>query len=300
MSRPAAPTFNDTFFPSLYRAADVASAKAQRRYLRWIATNIVLMIVGAGIGSMPVAGDEGRQAVRSVSATCLILSLGVSGLLAAGKWERTWFAARAVAESVKSLSWKFVAGSEPFPSAMKDTDAEFALLGAMRELLKARPHLGPSLRSEHGGQITPVMSKLRAAPPAEIRDAYDAERVEEQRRWYAGKAATNAKSRTTWFALFVAFQSLAVVFSVRFALNPSATWPAPALFTTLASTAAAWGQVKRFQEHAQAYGYAADELSMISTRSRQVATRADLGRFVNDAETAISREHSSWVARREK
>jgi hypothetical protein len=80
---------------------------------------------------------------------------------------------------------------------------------------------------------------------------------------------------------------------------PAFPWKAATVFSTLASATVAWGAIKRYQELAQAYGLAAQELSLIAARAPHVGTEVELARFVNDAETAISREHAMWVARRE-
>jgi hypothetical protein len=76
-------------------------------------------------------------------------------------------------------------------------------------------------------------------------------------------------------------------------INPTGT------FSTLAAAAMAWLQVKRYQELAQSYLLAAHELGLIEAQSLHVHTEVELSAFVANAENAISREHTMWVARRD-
>ena len=117
--------------------------------------------------------------------------------------------------------------------------------------------------------------------------------------WYAKNATSNRTYGNVWFALLVLFEAAAGIAAILLTIYPASSWRATAVFSALASATVAWSQVKRFRELAQAYGLAAQELSLISARAPHVGTREQLARFVNDGETAISREHSSWVARRE-
>ena len=94
-------------------------------------------------------------------------------------------------------------------------------------------------------------------------------------------------------------QSLAV--ASAFAL---VRWPQLPLklsvFATLATASIAWLQVRRHQELAQSYNLAAHELGLIAIQATHVGSDEGLSKFVADAETAISREHTMWVARRDR
>ena len=67
----------------------------------------------------------------------------------------------------------------------------------------------------------------------------------------------------------------------------------------MAASLIAWMQVKRYQELAQSYGLATQELGLIASRGLHVASDEELSKFVAESETAISREHTLWTARRD-
>jgi hypothetical protein len=184
---------------------------------------------------------------------------------------------------------------------MTHQDALELFTSLLRELLNENKHLAPLLAGPDatGQQVTSYMEGLRNAAIGVKRDVYLSQRVVEQQTWYLQKSADNRRSRNVWFVLLVVFQMAAGGAAVLLAVDPAFPWKAAAVFGTLASATVAWGAIKRYQELAQAYGLAAQELSLIAARAPHVGTDVELARFVNDAETAISREHAMWVARRE-
>ena len=80
-------------------------------------------------------------------------------------------------------------------------------------------------------------------------------------------------------------------------------WPATpfdyaAVLATLATAFISWTQAKKYGELAQVYEITANELGAVADQLIHVRTDSDLSRYVKEAETAISREHTLWVARR--
>lgn len=293
--------FDRTLFPALYRCADDAALAGQKWYVRWVTINLSLLFVGALVGSFGLTDISSKQLANTIAAIIFFGAVGVTILLATRRWERVWYAGRAVAESAKSLTWKFVCAADPFPSAMPYPDAVELFTKSLHELLSENKQLAPLLAGPNatGEQVTSYMSDLRQAVIGVKRDVYWSQRVVEQQQWYAQRSADNRDKRNIWFALLVAFQVAAGGAAVLLAVQPTFPWKASTVFSTLASATVAWGAMKRYQELAQSYGLAAQELSLIAARAADIGTEAELSRFVNDAETAISREHAMWVARRE-
>jgi hypothetical protein len=273
----------------------------QRWYVTWFTVNLALLLIGAVPGSISLSDLHYKQTLQIVAAIIFFVALGTTILIATRRWERIWYSGRAVAESAKSLTWKFVCGADPFPVDLDSKEAVARFTDALQELLKENKQLASVLsrRQSSGEQVTAFMMGLRGSPIGVRRDVYLSQRVNEQQAWYSAKSRDNRKHRNVWFTLLVLFQIAAGAASIILAVYPASSWRAAAVFSTLASATIAWGQMKRYQELAQAYGLAAQELSLIGARGSYVQTTEDLARFVNDAETAISREHAMWVARRE-
>ena len=94
--------FDRTSFPALYRCADDASLRGQRWYLSWLAVNLGLLVIGAVIGSLSLSEVGHKRAAQVIAALIFFAAMGTTILLATWRWERIWYAGRAVAESAKS------------------------------------------------------------------------------------------------------------------------------------------------------------------------------------------------------
>ena len=66
----------------------------------------------------------------------------------------------------------------------------------------------------------------------------------------------------------------------------------------LVAAGVSWLQTKQHNNLAESYSVAAQELAAIKAQIGSKTTEGDWARFVNDAEEAISREHTLWKASR--
>lgn len=100
-------------YPGLYRAADTASVKAQSAYLRSFQWHIVTLVTGAALAVNPAP----TALYSLINAGVFLAALGISVLIASKRYEKSWYSARAVAESVKTSTWRYMMRAEPFLDA---------------------------------------------------------------------------------------------------------------------------------------------------------------------------------------
>jgi hypothetical protein len=215
------------------------------------------------------------------------------------KLQRLWFSARAVAESVKSLSWRYVTGANPFPLALSPKDADTEFIGACHQVLDLRHDVIAefSLReSDH--QITSSMRLFRTSPLQDRFQLYLESRIREQRRWYSSRAEHNRNAREWWFFAILVAQLFAFVSAVFQAARPAGSISFMGFAATLASSFLSWLQVKRHEDLSESYAVAAQELSFVEAESLHLDSEEALAGFVRQAEDLISREHTLWVVRR--
>lgn len=144
--------------------------------------------------------------------------------------------------------------------------------------------------------VTDGMRTIRASPFADRRDAYLVSRTAEQRDWYSRKAAANARKATRGrYALLLG--ELAAVVLAAFAVSNRSMPDFPGLAAALVAAIAAWIRVKQYSQLTSAYRVAAVELSL-QEASLSAATDDTWAQAVADAEEAISREHTMWLASR--
>jgi FtsH-binding integral membrane protein len=283
-------------YPALYQAADAASVKSQNVYLRCVKWYAALAILGGGLGSY---GIESR-AMAAAAAIVFSIGLFLSVLMAARKYENMWYRARAVAESIKTSSWRFMMGANPFDYRMTLDDATLKFMGLLQNILREHKDFG----AEFGGaiventQLSGRMLQVRSSSLIDRKHIYEEERIIEQRGWYAGKSKYNNDQGQLWFWLLVALQGSAIFFTVLRIVEPSWKFLPTEVFVVAATSALGWIQVKRFRELAAAYAVAAHEIGLAQAELAAVATEDQWSQFVADTENAFSREHTHWIARK--
>src|SRR5471030_269850 len=107
----------DADFPPLYQAADKASQDAQRNLFGALGGNLTLLAVAAimSVANVQTRGFALTQMVPLVGTLALTIYLAVK------QPQRIWYGTRALAESVKTVSWRYMMRAEPFNRG-DDTD----------------------------------------------------------------------------------------------------------------------------------------------------------------------------------
>lgn len=284
--------------PALYEAADGASIGAQRRYLRLMKLHMATLIAGAVAGAIsPQPGFFG-QIVATTAAAALVAAVVTALIIQNKAYERTWYGARAVAESVKTLAWRYAARAEPFDQGGPDESDEL-LLKRFAEILQHGAALRIPLVGGGGPQITEEMRRLRELPLDRRREIYLTHRIADQRSWYGDRAAASHIAERKLFTAVWVGNGAAVAAALSVVLWSTLPVNATGILTTAAAAGVAWLQLLRHQELAQSYSTAAQELAMIHESGARVTTERHFAAFAADAESAISREHTLWVARRD-
>ena len=121
--------------------------------------------------------------------------------------EQAWYAGQALAESAKTLAWRFAVGGAPFDNSMNTQTAEMRLIEQLSALLRDAP--GSSIGVSDGVSITQPMRELRAAALDERQRTYISERIDDQKRWYESKALYNQKAARRWLIALLAIESAA-------------------------------------------------------------------------------------------
>ncbi|WP_191117951.1 DUF4231 domain-containing protein [Vibrio campbellii] len=282
-------------YPSLFNAADKLSLKAQKRFLRLTGLHSFLLILGTAM-AINIIPNKGYSLMMAI---VFILALGLSVYLGLMKLEKAWYNGRAVAESVKTATWRYCMRAAPFVDArsIQQPNAEFRNM--LESILRSNHDLGGQLSEaeDTSEQISNEMKSIRELS-LEARVNYYLEfRIDEQRSWYAKKAKENKTKHTIWFGLLVTFQLLAVMCVLaRIAYPDWKFWPTDT-FVVIAACAVSWMQIKKFTELAAAYSLTAQEIGIIKGRSENIQCEESLSTFVNHAEVAFSREHTQWSAR---
>jgi hypothetical protein len=291
--------FNNDDYPALYRAADAASRRACMAHTRLVGAELLLLVgaavIGAGQSLLPGAASGWQRAVPAVLLVAALIAKLANRLQ---RFDEHWFDGRAVAETVKSATWRYVMGVRPYDG--HGTHPDIVLGEALRETIAARPALAAHLHRLRSGDhqvVTERMQQIRHASPQERRGFYLTARVDEQEAWYAGKSQANARAATVWFWVSLLFEGLALAAAILMAVT-GFTVDLVGPLAAITAAATAWTQLGRNDELAKSYGLAAHELVVLYSRLALAESEEAFRQGVEETESAISREHTMWMAKR--
>ena len=287
-------------YPSLYYSADAAAASAQRTYL---------LLQRAHLGSLVAAAVTGIFVSLATGAAISWTFAAMAILLAGGllvfwvgrsrQYDKVWFDCRAIAESIKSMTWRFMMRTPPFDNA---SSADDGFILQMREIREARPdcqkHLAAAAAAS-GTVITDFMRQVRGLSFDQRKSLYIQERLRDQKFWYSRNAQLNARNGERLFWATAGLQGGAMAAAIIQAVAGGIGFNIVPVFTTWAAAFAAWNQMKRYDELTKAYSVPAQELAELEAIASSLAAEGDFPQLVEQVEEAISREHTMWCARRD-
>lgn len=291
-------------FPGLYHCASDVSEKEQKMYLRLIKVEYLLLFITSVTALLKFETEY------LITTVILVLGLLACQLFRSFKKpEQTWYRARALAESVKTITWRYVMGSAPFNDISIKNDEKIStkeFLQRLEEIKKVNDFdsIAPIANSNlvHADAITDSMKVVRAYSLEEKKAFYRSHRIQDQRIWYVTKAESNKKANLYWLICIVV---LIVVYLIAMLLLASHhihkdDWfsnvePILIVITALIG----WVQIKKHGELASSYILTAHEIQkLIQELSLIGENPEEFEQFVDSAEQAFSREHTQWVARK--
>jgi hypothetical protein len=288
-------TLSDEALPGVYRNADREAARAQSRLFHLTAVVLVLAFVASVFGTFSLKASHVDWAALG-SVIALGGGIAASDLLRRHNPNRRWYAWRALAESVKTLAWLYsVAGGDFGRDQMGDDAAEHELASRIAAIEAEYGDLTPP--REHTGVVSDAMARLRRAPLDARRATYEVDRLSHQRDWYLRRAGQHEARRDVWAWASIALQTAAFgLAALRF--FEVIDFDLVGIATTAAAAAVAWQRGHDHAGLAEAYKRTAQELSELVRTVGSAAGERAWAAFVANAEMAMSREHTSWWARR--
>lgn len=278
--------------PALYSSSDQASNRMQRSYLRLVRGEYALLIAAACMSLI----ESTDPIFLGAYALTFIGSLGALAWRAHTKPEQGWYKSRALAESIKTLTWRYAMRSEPFDDT-RQADAKKDFRDTLAALLRSNRHIGELLAGlETGSQITDRMSAMRGSALRDRKAHYLNNRVSDQQAWYTKKAKYNKDAATRWQWIGAGSYVAAIMMVLAHVRFVDVTFPVEPVIV-VASAILGWMQIKKFNELASAYALTAHEISLAKTLIDDAKTEQDFSKAVNEVELVFSREHTQWIAR---
>lgn len=280
-------------YPELFKEADTLSRKFQKYYYTRLGVELVLTTIAAILGF-----------VAEYSPFCSTLQLGALIALVlvlvtrfVVDFDQDWYKFRSLAESIKTLSWKYVMKSEPF--TLEDSDSMF------RDRVWKMLQEDKSCIKQYGSRFAQVsyisesMITARKQKDSDRIELYKTYRIQDQRDWYCSKSekAKRAGKISSTIIFIVILIAVAFCF-IKLFFHVGNPLPIDGL-VVIAASLIAWSESKRYSSLANTYSFTASEINYLSESFEDDIERAGLSTAVADAENAFSREHSQWLSRKD-
>jgi hypothetical protein len=288
----------DADLPGLFQSADTTSLRGQREYVNAVRLRLVLAVAAAVTGVMSwTVGTQRLDLVAFGTAIILTVMAAVELNLRSAKPEELWYDGRALAESAKSLAWRYSVGGLPFDKRGNERNTERLFVEQLEKLLGEAPTR--SIPPSRCPVVSDRMRALRAADLDTRKAVYLANRIEDQQDWYSRKAAWNGVCARRWRVTLVVIETIGICAALIRGLG-YVTIDLAGVVAAVIAAGAAWIGLRQHSTLARAYTFAANELSIAHAQLELADDEESWTREVGDAEEAVSREHTMWRASRSR
>jgi conflict system pore-forming effector with SLATT domain len=254
----------DRDLPGLFQGADLASVEGQRRHIRGVRLRLTFAIIAAGTGITSLrVGASGIDLLSIGTVIALVVVVSVEFYLKAVRPEDTWYDGRALAESAKSLSWRYAVGAVPFPKGGANAGPEYVT--RLEMLLHDAPTT--SIKPTSAPAVTPAMLALRDSSLAVRREVYLRDRIAEQQSWYANKAGQTGNLAHRWEVILLTVEITGIL-AALFRVVGLVDFDLAGVVAAFIGAGAAWLAVRQYATNARAYTSPTNASATSTTRTR--------------------------------
>lgn len=285
---------NETL-PGLYKSSNKASLDAQSSYFLGLKSYLILLVVAALVSFMYPT----NSIASFVSIILFLITLFILIGLKYYRPDDRWYNGRAVAESVKTRSWRWVMRAEPYHDCSNVDIVSKQFINDLKSILKQNRSLTEYLPTIEGVEapISDTMNEIRALSTNERLLIYKKQRIDDQSKWYSLKSIENKKKSKTLFIASIVLHSIAILMLLYRIKDPLQGLPIEVI-ATAAGAVLTWLQAKKHNELISSYSLTAHEIVLIKGESTSIDSEESLSTFVLASENAFSREHTQWTARK--
>lgn len=287
----------DKDLPGLYQTADEASISEQKKYYNSIFWYLILLIIASIFTYF--ADDYPYPSLKIISTVLFLLTLVIMIWQRFYKPDDIWYNGRAVAESVKTRSWRWMMRAEPYVDCEDVEIMRKHFVNDLKEILKQNENLIKRLGicASLEEPISEKMVQVRKMTLEERLNVYKEERIKNQALWYTKKAKFNKKRASIWFWVTVGLHSLAIILLLYNIMRPELKLPIEVIAVG-ASSVLSWLQAKKHNELTSSYSLTVHEIILLKSEVTQFNNESEFSDYIMNCENAFSREHTQWIARK--
>ena len=134
---------NNNDYPAIYGSANTTSMKSQKYFFCALFLNLVALVIAAALS----VWNQPDIAFSYAQILVLLVSLGCVIYIGAQQPQKIWYGTRAIAESVKTITWRYMMRAEPYDLGNNQAKQRLAndlhdILSENKDIFKHAIHLG--------------------------------------------------------------------------------------------------------------------------------------------------------------
>lgn len=286
-------------YGTIFTAVDTGASHAQRHYVRLIRLSIIITTVTGMLNALAAEVFNHQPALLLISAALIVLGIALDTYTVSERHDRRWYNSRFVAESIRSLVWKYMMGVPPFVG--DEHQASEMLLNGMNVLLEGVEDVRTiaTERSPYSAPISARMKQVRALHLPARRDLYLANRLVDQLEWYERKAALNARMADRWSLIGLASRAATLLVAIAgLVFHAGLAALVISAISTMTVAFTAWSKVGRYQDLARTYNVTARRLAAARPHLEYADDGPRLTAAVNEIEGILTNEVDTWATSR--
>lgn len=276
-------------YPIIYKEADDSSNRKQKNYFLLLGLYLFITVLLSIFDSYFNDNFIMEKIIMFLSILIIVFLF----LFAFYDYQGKWYSSREVAESIKTICWRYCMRAEPYN--VSDEAADKILIDTMKDIINMNHtyNINMSVDFEKSDLLPKTMKDIRLKSLNDRFLYYKNFRVKNQKDWYSNKSFQKEKSSRIFFFLLIII-SFTITFMI---ILDRDNLPIQSLISLL-SVLFTWFQTKKYRELSQAYSLAAHEIGFIFLEEGKNFTEEKFSKYVNNTENAFSREHTQWIARK--
>lgn len=284
-------------YPKCFVKEDSLAARKQRRH------RTTLFIVGIVAVLLEVlswfSGLSGMGTWHLGARVLFVIALGFLGLellhSSSKKLEIPWYDARAAAESIKTVFWRYIMQAEPFAASVSRTESEDALLRRIEDVLTGLGKSPDSRTELVEKEVLDWAWAVRTALLPLRMDFYVRDRVRDQSNWYQTKSRSLDRYARRASGLAIAAAVVAFVLSIlSFWTDSAGSWSEVSFEVSV--VVFGYAAIRNYRRDSRVYEFTKHEIETAANQIHAQLTQEDWGRLVDEIEEVFSREHVTWQA----
>lgn len=278
-------------FPSFYQSADELSKRMQSKFYSHFRAHLVLLALAtifSFISPITIFSSIVQALIFSLVFYC-------SYILFTERPDQKWYGARALAESIKTISWRYMTKAEPF----HQSDCDDFFEKTVKKLIEQNTEIKRKMLPKSVPIISDKMREYRNRDFETNKLHYKIERIQNQFDWYTQKAKFNADRSKLFFVLLLLVNAFTVILAISRIWNLEANFWVTDFFIASSCGILSWIQAKKYSELSSSYTQTAHDISF-SLNTIDRIKEPEYSHFIGDTENAFSREHTQWLARKDE